>query len=158
MNVAASLDSEQQDQILSLAREEIEGLKASRRGSQGLVLSESKTHGVSEALWIKGTRSSTEAMWHTSNTAQCFNNVPQGPTSHSFQCCSFTDSGFDLYVRHASETSLCETLDCFHKHDQTGWFLRCITARQSRTISSYLQAPDVPNRRLTEYYSSAIKK
>ncbi len=108
MNVAASLDSEQQD----LAREEIEGLKASRRGSQGLVLSESKTHGVSEAerwpaLWIKGTRSSTEAMWHTSNGAQCFNNVPQGPTSHSFQCCSFTDSGFDLYVPSVSQTRLC---------------------------------------------------
>lgn len=49
MNVAASLRSDQQNQILSVSsrqksREEIEGLKASRRGSKALVLSESKTH------------------------------------------------------------------------------------------------------------------
>lgn len=65
MNVAASLHSEQQNQILSvsdrqrsrcaaLGREQIEGLKVSRRGSKAPVLSESKTHlmahtGVSEA-------------------------------------------------------------------------------------------------------------
>lgn len=139
MNVTASLHFDQQNQIHSvsnrqkarfaaLGREEIQGLKASMRGSKALVLSEwpspNQRHiwwlAQAPAPWIKVTLKQYRS--HGSGKHQTERRVlttsPRGrlhtSSKNSFQCYS----GFDLNVpsvegrpsvRHAFETSLCGT-------------------------------------------------
>ncbi len=157
MNVAASLDSEQQDQILSLAREEIEGLKASRRGSQGLVLSESKTHGVSEALWIKGTRSSTEACG-THQTQRSVLTTSRSGRLHTVSSAALLQTAGLIYTSDTLLKHLCVKrwtvfINTIRRDDFWG------VSQRDRVVRSHLICRHRTSQTtVTEYYRSAIKK